>query len=125
MDNLVNIGIPTAVGALASDGATAIGARLPQVLGDRKWSEAPPTKRVVMENHACTQHTMPLTLCLPALGCVDGVVVFSGLQYQAFSKATPRGEGCIKAFICWSCSVLFTGQSLTCGCVHVNTLVWV
>jgi hypothetical protein len=36
MDNLVNIGIPTAAGALASDGATASGAWLPQVLGYSK-----------------------------------------------------------------------------------------
>lgn len=33
MENLVNIGIPTAAGALAAAGATATGARLPQVLG--------------------------------------------------------------------------------------------
>lgn len=33
MENLVNIGIPTAAGALAAAGATATGASLPQVLG--------------------------------------------------------------------------------------------
>lgn len=78
-----------------------------------------------MKNHACTQHTMPLPLCLPATGCGDDVVVCSGLQYHAFSKGAPRGEGCSKPFICLSCSVLMTRQCFTCGFVHVNTLVWV
>jgi len=97
MDTRVNIGIPTAAGALAAGGATATGARLPQVLGSSKCSGVPQPKRVLMKNHACTQQTMPIPLCLPALGCVDGVVVFSGLQYHAFSKGTPRGVGCFKA----------------------------
>jgi hypothetical protein len=96
MDNLVNIGIPTAAGALAAAGATTPGASLPQVLGYSKCSVVPQPKRGLMKNHACTQHTMPIPLCLPALGCVDDGVVFSGLQYHAFSKGTPRGEGCCK-----------------------------
>jgi hypothetical protein len=36
MESLVNIGIPTATGALAAARATASGARLPQVLGYSK-----------------------------------------------------------------------------------------
>jgi hypothetical protein len=96
MDNLVNIGIPTAAGALAAVGATATGASLPQVLGYSKCNTVPHTKRVLMKNHACTQHTMPIPLCLPTTRCGDDVVVFSGLQYQACSQEIPRGEGCFK-----------------------------
>lgn len=96
MDNLVNIGIPTAAGGLAAVAATTTWASLPQVLGYSKCNIVPHTKRVLMKSHACTQHTMPIPLCLPATWWGEDGVVFSGLQYQAFSKGILRGGGCSK-----------------------------